>query len=132
MKQKTLRGFCRKVQKKIRIRKRICQNMLSENGSKKRTERLTGGSHPSGLDIQTRETGLVGARELRWSPTAIHGEARGMGGTSVFSTSFRVGGWWWWSPASTVSMAALAPADGGSGSRGPRQRELLGSNWCGG
>ena len=114
MKQKTLRGLSRKVQKTIRIRKRICQNMLSENGLKKRTERLTGGSHPSGLNIQTRETGLVGARELRWSPTAIHGEAGGSGGTSVFSTSSRVGGWWWWSPASTMSTAALAPADGGS------------------
>ena len=112
MKQKTLRGFCKKVQKTIRL--------------KEKSERLTGGSHPSGLNIQTRETGLDGARELRWSPTAIHGEAGGSGGTSVFSTSFRVGGWWWWSPA------ALAPADGGSGSRGPRQRELLGSNWSGG
>lgn len=118
MKQKTLRGFCRKVQKTICL--------------KEKNERLTGGSHPSGLNIQTRETGLVGARELRWSPTAIHGEARGSGGTSVFSTSFRVGGWWWWSPASTVSTAALAPADGGSGSRGPRRRELRGSNWSGG
>ena len=132
MKQKTLRGFCRKVQKKIRIRKRICQNTLSENGSKKRTERLTGGSHPSGLNIQTRETGLVGARELRWSPTAIHGEAGGSGGTSMFSASFRIGGWWWWSPASTTSTVALALADGGSGVDGARRGGLQGSNRSGG
>ena len=99
---------------------------------KEKNERLTGGSHPSGLNIQMRETGLDGTRELRWSPTAIHGEAGGSGGTSVFSTSFRVGGWWWWSLASTVSMASLATADGGSGSRGPPRRELRGSNWSGG
>ena len=35
---------------------------------------LTRGSHPSGLHFQRGETGLVGARELWWSPAAIHGE----------------------------------------------------------
>ena len=40
----------------------------------------------------------------------------------VISTSFRVCGWWWWSPASTVSTAALAPVDGGSGSHGSCRR----------
>ena len=118
MKQKTLRG--------------VLQKSPENDSFKEKNERLTGGSHPSGSNIQMRETGLVGARELRWSPTAIHSEAGGSGGTSVFSTSFRVGGWWWWSLVSTVSTAALAPADGGSGSRGPRRRELQGSNWSGG
>ena len=52
------------------------------------------GSHPSGLNFQRGKTGLDGARELRWSPAAIHGEAGGSGGTRVISVSFRVGGWW--------------------------------------
>ena len=114
MKQKTPRGFCRNVQKTIRL--------------KEKNERLTGGSHTSGLNIQMRETGLDGARELRWSPTAIHGEAGGSGVTFEISAPFRVCGWWWWSPKSTVSTAALAPADGGSGGRGPRRRVLRRAN----
>ena len=61
MKQKTPTGFCRKVQKTIRL--------------KEKNERLTGGCHPSGLNIQMRETGFDDSRELWWSPTAIHGEA---------------------------------------------------------
>ena len=118
MKQKTSTGFCGKVQKTF--------------GLKETAVRLTGGHHPSGLNFQTRETGRDGAREMRWSPAAIHGEAGGSDGTFVISAPFRVGGWWWWSPASTVSTAALAPADGGSGSRGSRRRELRGSNRSGG
>ena len=103
MKQKTSMGFCGKVQKTVRL---------------ERTERLTGGSRPSGLNFQKEAAGLDGAREPRRSPAVIHGEAGGPEGTSVFRASFRVGWWWWWSPASTVSMAALAPADGGSGEVG--------------
>ena len=102
----------------------LWQKTPSENGSFKRSERLTGGSRPSGLNFQKEAAELDGAREPRWSPAAIHGEAGGSGGTSVFSASFRVGGWWWWSPGSTTSAAMLAPADGDSGGCGPRRREL--------
>ena len=45
----------------------------TENDSGKR-ENTDKGSHPSGLNFQRGETGLVGARELWWSPAAIHGE----------------------------------------------------------
>ena len=79
MKQETPRGLSRKVQKTVRL--------------KEKKERLTGGLHLSGLKIRKRESGLVGAREPRWSPAAIHGEAGGSGVTSVFSAPFRVGGW---------------------------------------
>ena len=57
---------------------------------------------------------LAGAREPRWSPAAIHGEAERSEGTSVFRAPFRVGWWWWWRSASTTSTASFAPADGGS------------------
>ena len=62
MKQKVSRGFYGKVQKTFRL--------------KETAERLTGGLHPSGLNFQIRETERDGAREVRWSPAAIHGEAR--------------------------------------------------------
>ena len=62
MKQKLSRGFCGKVQKTFRL--------------KETAEGLTGGLHPSGLKFQTGKTGRDGAREVRWSPAAIHGEAR--------------------------------------------------------
>ena len=118
MKQKVSRGLCGKVQDNFSFKRNGCE-----------ADRR---APPVGFEISNGETERDGAREVRWSPAAIHGEAGGSGGTSVFSTSFRVGGWWSWSPAGTTSTAALAPADGGSGSRGPRQRELLGSNWSGG
>ena len=50
-------------------------------------ERLTGGSHMSGLNF-------AGARRLRWSPALNHGEAGRSECTKRFSASFRVGGWW--------------------------------------
>ena len=62
MEQKVRRGLCGKVQKTVRL--------------KETAERLTGGLHLSGLNFQTRETGRDGAREVRWSPAVIRGEAR--------------------------------------------------------
>ena len=117
MKQKTSRGLCRRIQKNGSERKRICQSTPSANDLKKTQERLTGRSHPSGLKVQTGESGLVGAREPRWSPAAIHGKAGRSECTSVIKAPFHVCGRWWWSPASTTSTASFAPADGGSGGR---------------
>ena len=114
MKQKVSRGLYGKVQKTFRL--------------KETAERLTGGLHPSGLNFQTRETGRDGAREMRWSPAAIHGEVGGSDGTFVISTSFHVCGRWERSSASNMWTAALAPADGGSNGRGSRRRELRGQN----
>ena len=67
-------------------------------------------------------TRLVGARELLWSPAAIHGEAWGSEVTNVLTVSFRNGGWWCWSPVSSTSTAVSTPADGGSGVDGARRR----------
>ena len=78
------------------------------------------------------ETKLVGAREPRWSPAAIHGEAGGSEGTSVLRAPFRVGGWWTWPSESTTSTATLSPADGGSGEGGTLRWLLHTSNWCAG
>ena len=75
-------------------------------------ERLTGGSHPSGLKLLTE---LTGARRLRWSPALNHGEAERSEGTNRFRVFFRVGGWWTWPSESTTSTATLSPVDGGSG-----------------
>ena len=62
MKQKVSRGLCGKVQKMVRL--------------KETAERLTGELHLSGLKFQMGKTERDGARELRWSPATIHGEAR--------------------------------------------------------
>ena len=62
MKQKTSKGFSIKVQITFRL--------------KETAVRLTGGLHLSGLKFQTEKTERDGAREVRWSPAAIHGEAR--------------------------------------------------------
>jgi hypothetical protein len=74
-------------------------------------ERLTRGSHPSGLKIKTE---LTGARGARWSPASIHGEAGEKEGTYGLTGLSRVCGWWSWSSAGTTSTAATTPADGGS------------------
>ena len=87
---------------------------LSENGSKEKGERLTGG--PT-RQVQN-PTELAGARKLRWSPALNHGEAGRSECTKSISVSFRVGGWWTWSSESTTSTATLSPADGGSGDGG--------------
>ena len=119
MKQKVSRGLCGKVQNNVSFKRNGCEAdrrappIRFEFSNEGKTER-------------------DGAREVRWSPAEIHGEAGGSGGTSVISAPFHVYGWWWWSPASNVSTEALAPADGGSGSRGSRRRELRGSNRSGG
>ena len=79
MKQKTSRGSCGKNQKTVRL--------------KETTERLTGRLHLSGLNFQTGKTGRDGAREVWWSPAAIHGEAGGSDGTFMISAPFAsVGG----------------------------------------
>ena len=128
MKQKTPRGLNRKAQKTVQSRKRICQSTLSENDSKKNSREADGRVPPIRFEYSKEAAELVGARELRRSPAAIHGEAGGSGSTSVFSAPFRVDGWWWWSPSSIVSATALAPADGSSGGRGPRRRVLRRTN----
>ena len=86
-----------------------------ENGSRGGEERLTRGSHPSGLKTPKE---LAGARRLRWSPALNHGEAERSEGTNRFRVFFRVGGWWTWPSESTTSTATLSPADGGSGDGG--------------
>ena len=107
----------------------LWQKAPSENISFKRKERLTRESHPSGLKFQTGGgTDRVSARELRWSPAAIHSELGGSEGTYMLSVFFRVAGWWWWSSASTTSTAVLAPADGSSGGVGSRRGGLRRSN----
>ena len=68
----------------------FCPKALPENDPKERAERLTVGSHLSGSNVQTGAE-FAGAREPRWSPAAIHGEAERSEGTSVFRASFRVG-----------------------------------------
>ena len=98
----------------------FCPNAPTENGSRVREERLTGGSHPSGLKTPME---LAGARRLRWSPALNHGEAGRSEGTKRFGVFFHVGGWWTWPSESTTSMATLSPADDGSGDGG----EL---RWC--
>ena len=71
---------------------------------------------------------FAGAREPRWSPAAIHGEAERSEGTKRFRVFFRVGGWWTWPSESTTSMVTLSPADGGSGDGGELRWVLQTSN----
>ena len=75
------------------------------------------------------KTERVGARRLRWSPAAIHGELGRVDGTYGFLGLFRTCGWWSWSSASSTSMVAFTPADGGSGLDGSRRGGLQASNW---
>ena len=93
----------------------FCPKALSENGSREREERLTGG--PT-RQVQKLPTEFAGARRLRWSPALNHGEAERSEGTKRFRMFFRVGGWWTWPSESTTSTATLSPADGGSGDGG--------------
>ena len=91
---------------------------------KETAERLTGGLHLSGLKFQTEKTERDGARGVRWSPAAIHGEAGGSEGTSVFPHRLVVV-----VVASEYHVeASFAPADGDSGGRGTRRRELRRTN----
>ena len=128
MKQKTSRGLCRKnTEKRFRV-----EAYLPEYAFSKRFEKNTGEADgrvpPVRFEFSNEGAGLVGAREPRWSPAEIHGEAGRSESTSVFRAPFRVCGRWWWSPASTTLAATLAPADGDSGGRGSRRRELRGQN----
>src|SRR4051812_34527362 len=78
------------------------RRILPDYAFRKRFEKernLTGWSHPSGL----KTNGAYGARELRRSPAAIHGEAEGSEVTSMLRVLLRVGWWSSWSPACTVS-----------------------------
>ena len=102
--------------------------MLSENASLRQDREADRRVPPVRFKYSNGAAEFAGAREPRWSPAAIHGEAGGSEGTSVLRVPFRVGWWWWWSPASTTSTVSLAPADGGSGGCGLRRRGLQRSN----
>ena len=62
MKQKVSRGLCGKVQNNVSFKRNGCE-----------ADRQ---APPVGFESSNRETERDGAREVRWSPAAIHGEAR--------------------------------------------------------
>ena len=72
----------------------LCPKAFSDNASFRKDRKADSGSHLSCLNFQMGGTRLVGARELLWSPAAIHGEAWGSEVTNVLTVSFRNGGWW--------------------------------------
>ena len=62
MKQKVSRGLCGKVQDNVSFKRNGCE--------------VDRRAPPVGFEISNGETERDGAREVRWSPAAIHGEAR--------------------------------------------------------
>ena len=130
MKQRRSRGLFEKAEN-ASVRNTPAQrgkHTLPEGAFRKwfegKEKEADGGVPPVRFKCSNGAAEFAGAREPRWSPAAIHGEAGGSEGTSVLRAPFRVDWWWWWLPVSTTSTASFAPADGGSGGRGARRRGL--------
>ena len=66
--QKTVRKEMRQPKGKAHLAEGAIRKRFEEG----KEERLTGGSHPSGLKTPKE---LAGARRLRWPPALNHGEA---------------------------------------------------------
>ena len=81
MKQKTLRGLSRKVPETIQFGKCILPGYAFRKRSKKNNREADGRVPPVRFEYSKEAAALDGAREPRWSPAAIHGEAGGSGGT---------------------------------------------------
>ena len=69
----------------------FCPKALPENDSTREGREADGGVPLVRFKCSNGAAEFAGAREPRWSPAAIHGEAERSDGTSVLRAPFRVG-----------------------------------------
>ena len=72
----------------------LWQKTFLENVSLRKDREADRRVPPVRFEFLKEAAELDGAREPRWSPAAIHGEAGESGSTSMFGASFLIGGWW--------------------------------------